>query len=395
MKQIILFFIFYLFLGIDVKGEELDKSDTIQITFNGKTFRKLRLAAILANSSEIRPEYEGYTTDYKTWTFIYPDKIYDNVNWFNIIIPDSNDSIRETITFKTIVDKDTLSSGSCMIDRGFSKISLSYIQTDEAAKRAFHDFNTGKREKQARQEIKHNYLVLPTSDRQLIATIDAGSSEFSKFIRNTRKGKNLTYDMNLDMYSDLVKKYPYSVFMAQAMANTLNMYRSKEDVWKIYQHFSDSIKKSPRGERIMRFITDTIFINTELKTYDTEQNKQIIEDSSKYNLIIFSASWCGPCHKQIPLLKQIYEDLNGKLCMTYVSIDEDEKAIENWRKLIRKEEIPWRSLITGSKTSEIRNKYFIKGIPHSILVYPNGHKMVIDIRKASDKELLYNLVGDK
>ncbi|NLI36233.1 MAG: redoxin domain-containing protein [Bacteroidales bacterium] len=78
----------------------------------------------------------------------------------------------------------------------------------------------------------------------------------------------------------------------------------------------------------------------ELPTSANLNNKeQVIIDSKKYNLIVFSASWCGPCREEIPILKHIYNDLNAKLDIVYISIDEA-KTVEAWQKLIQMEAIP-------------------------------------------------------
>ncbi|MDR0681042.1 MAG: hypothetical protein LBG15_04210, partial [Dysgonamonadaceae bacterium] len=37
------------------------------------------------------------------------------------------------------------------------------------------------------------------------------------------------------------------------------------------------------------------FENSILPSWDTGNLEPIIQDTSKYNLVILSASWCGPC----------------------------------------------------------------------------------------------------
>lgn len=136
------------------------------------------------------------------------------------------------------------------------------------------------------------------------------------------------------------------------------------------------------------------FQNMELPTSANLSNKeQVIIDSKKYNLIVFSASWCGPFRKEIPILKHIYNELNETLDIVYISIDEA-KTVEAWQKLIQTEAIPWRSLNAYKNNNEVKEKYnIVFGIPCSLLVAPNGVAEFLDVRKAEDKQLLYQLVG--
>jgi len=130
------------------------------------------------------------------------------------------------------------------------------------------------------------------------------------------------------------------------------------------------------------------FANQKLATWDTNVLELIVQDSSKFNIILFSASWCPPCIAIIPLLKEIYEDLGDKLIMTYVSVDE-ERTAEAWRRKMRTHEIPWRSLMAWGRHPEIYNG----PIPHAILVHPNTmYWEFLNVRNERDRRRLYELV---
>jgi len=66
--------------------------------------------------------------------------------------------------------------------------------------------------------------------------------------------------------------------------------------------------------------------------------------------------------------------------MTTISID-DGTTEKDWKELMQKENIPWRSLISKDKYNKVREAYFAYSIPKMLLVYPGGKRMEeIDIR---------------
>jgi len=133
------------------------------------------------------------------------------------------------------------------------------------------------------------------------------------------------------------------------------------------------------------------FVNQKLTTWDTDELEWIVQDSSRYNLILFSASWCAPCTRQIPILKEIYRDLGQEIIMTYVSLDRDQRSVENWRTKMRTHEIPWRSLmvLTREMDRTIRREYAVRGIPAAILVHPHTmQKERLNLWEEADRERL-------
>jgi len=135
------------------------------------------------------------------------------------------------------------------------------------------------------------------------------------------------------------------------------------------------------------------FENSSLSTLNQKGHEEVLQDQSKFNLIVFTASWCVPCLEEIPLLKEIHNDLGKKLIMTYISIDE-QKNIPAFRKVIKQNDIPWRSLLAYEDNKKIKEKYFVKGIPHCILVYPDGEMENIEVRQPDKKARLYEIVSN-
>lgn len=88
----------------------------------------------------------------------------------------------------------------------------------------------------------------------------------------------------------------------------------------------------------------------------------------KLFLIDFWASWCSPCRKSIPTLKEIYKEFSEKgLEIVSISIDKDK---EDWLKAVEEEQFPWFSL--WDTQNVFSDKFNGKAIPMFILVDENG-----------------------
>ncbi len=123
---------------------------------------------------------------------------------------------------------------------------------------------------------------------------------------------------------------------------------------------------------------------TSLKADGTALALSELVGKTDYVLVDFWASWCGPCRRLMPVLKELYTSYHpsSKLEILGVSCDKDEAA---WLQAIEEDELPW--LHIRDQRAEPYNPcdhYGISAIPTTILINKEG---VIVARNPSEAEI--------
>lgn len=352
----------------------------LDIQLDGFTYDSLYLYGNNVNKNKIKiaGEKKG---DF--WHFSIPDSVYENLPEFELAPKsfDPQNCISSTIQMFNSIEKDTFFTYCMNFEKDVYKINAQYVDTLEFKNIPFSTTLNGEETVSFGKRIVDRFIVSEPLSPDLRLRMQ--HPFYSYFWEDT------TYTEKVNSYALLASKHPDSRYLITNLATQLGNYKTREDVARVYNHFSKTNKQSSWGKMIEKYLNAKLFENILLPDAKTRKLEPIIQDSSKYNLVVFSASWCGPCHRLIPTLKEVYTHLKGEMNITYITIDE-ETGVKNWNELMQKEQIPWTSLLAANNIEGIKNKYYIQGIPHAILVYPDGTMEVIDLYK--DKERLYSIV---
>jgi thiol-disulfide isomerase/thioredoxin len=352
-----------------------EKDHILNVNIEGKKYDRLSLRVGLGHGEKIFV-MEGQSKNKQNWTFSCPDSLYEKHKYMFLFIKEA-DSIIHRISFRVLFNKDTLKFGDLEFKKKSGIINLQYLNTLILEKRP---------ETSNKTMIMDAFWLNDPIDPQLMALGRCITSGYSMFSYDT-----LTNEQRFQKYLRLTKEFPDSHYAVSTLSATMTRYQSKEDVQKIFSCFTKETQNSSFGKKIVAYLTDRKFKNSVLPSWNDGSDESIVKDTSKYTLVLFSASWCAPCHVQIPFLRDIYKDYAGKLDMVYVSIDEKE-TVANWKKMMIDQHIPWRSLLAVDKVKEIKEKYFVEGIPYSILVYPGGSMEKIDVRQKESVDKLNKIL---
>jgi len=113
------------------------------------------------------------------------------------------------------------------------------------------------------------------------------------------------------------------------------------------------------------------------------------EFKGKYVYVDVWATWCGPCKREIPFLKEVEKAYHGKN-IEFVSISVDQaKDHDKWGKMIEEKELGGVQLFADNDwNSDFVKDYKIKGIPRFILIDPSGNIVTPKAPRPSSKDLV-------
>lgn len=195
----------------------------------------------------------------------------------------------------------------------------------------------------------------------------------SEIIRNKLLLDNaineITYTKDLD-----------SFYKTHLSAISNEIYKSK--VTKTYE----KLKSLDSGRYSPKF--------TDYENYDgTTTSLDDLE--GKYVYIDIWATWCAPCIVEIPHLKELKKEYQGRnIAFVSISID-NAKDHDKWEKMIEHKKMQGIQLFSDqSWNSSFIKDYLINGIPRFILIDPEGKIISSDAPRPSEPalmELLSNL----
>ena len=131
------------------------------------------------------------------------------------------------------------------------------------------------------------------------------------------------------------------------------------------------------------------YINiTALTPEGTELSLSDLVGQTDYVLVDFWASWCGPCRRFVPVLKEMYAGQpEGRLQILSCSVDQDIMA---WQVALSEEQMPWPQ-IREDENHPCSDKYDVQFIPHTILIDKEGKIVGINLEEPEIEEILLNL----
>jgi len=172
-------------------------------------------------------------------------------------------------------------------------------------------------------------------------------------------------------------KYAYYFFDVDEQEEALSSLGGKIKDDEFVQTALESIKAKKSTKAGQPFVDFTIVQDPDHAEATTVKLSDYA-GKGKYLLVDFWASWCGPCKAEIPNIKAVYEKYAGE--------DFDVLSVAVWDKpedtarAAAELGISWNQIVNAQQIPT--DLYGIEGIPHIILIGPDGIILNRDLRGA-------------
>ncbi len=161
---------------------------------------------------------------------------------------------------------------------------------------------------------------------------------------------------------------------------------SLDSLQLFYDRFGEKLQQSSAGKELYAEIAKLRggspgSMAKGFTTVDINGNTLSLADyKGKYVLLDFWASWCVPCRKGNPHLKELYTKYKSK-GIEFIGIADDDRAEDAWKKAVDKDGIGiWKHVRRGLKyangeydrSTDISENFGIHTLPTKILIDPKG-----------------------
>lgn len=154
---------------------------------------------------------------------------------------------------------------------------------------------------------------------------------------------NLAYDLTPEELDSIIKVHPE--------------YLEYTRIQKL-QEMNNNLKATAPGTKFKDFTIEG----------DSTVSFSQYVGKGKFTIVDFWASWCGPCRRAMPQLKELYDKYHSK-GLDVLGIAVWDKP-EDTKEAIEQLGLPWPQIINAQNVPT--DIYGISGIPHIMLIGPDG-----------------------
>ena len=253
------------------------------------------------------------------------------------------------------------------------------------------------------EQVAYNQAIAP-----VLKEMEPLSNEYEKAARDYRnavkakKDETITEQLKnkaeeirerFDPYTVQIRNIEYDFFSRhpQSYVTAFQLrfhagYLPVDSLQYFYDKLGIKIQQSSSGKLIAKEIEQLRWgspgsIAKDFTATDVQGHQLSLSDyKGKYVLLDFWASWCIPCRKGNPHLKELYAKYKNK-GIEFIGIADDDQAEDKWKEAILKDSIGvWNHVLRGLKyknkiydrSNDISEKFGIHSLPTKILIDPEG-----------------------
>ena len=376
-----------LFVGRERTGIYLENGKNLAVNLNADQFdESLDYSGDLGSINNYLAQkflWNEHNLDYKELFSLDEEAFHKKLDWFQ----SEMDSLYTSKNISNVNFKKLLAE-----EESYSRAAL--IENYRDAHRYFtgvEDYQVGSNFYDPLKDINFKDT---TAYRNSVAYQDLLEAHFNRLVNEEtyESGDNnhtLLFLKKVD--SSLPNGYAKDQLMYNYLQFGLKPDESLEESYSIYKN------SNPNAENFQK-LTDHYNILKNLTagnvspTFDYENHKggttSLEALKGKYVYIDVWATWCGPCLREIPFLKEVEKEFGNKdIEFVGISIDEP-KNYDKWKTMVTEKDLVGTQLMSDNNwNSKFVKNYAILGIPRFILINPEGKIVAADAPRPSDPEL--------
>lgn len=240
----------------------------------------------------------------------------------------------------------------------------------------------GKYDKEYAQ-LRSLIMPLETKNYSLLAKqYSKENLEDSIAFNKLRAERNIVKEKSKSLVKDFYKNNTTSIYAFYKFSDNLKSMPPYE-IEELLASYSPELQQTDLGEKVRRYLEKlkSIDIGSKMIDFDGTTLKGDAFNSKslrgKYVLLDFWGSWCGPCRKSNPHLKELYSQYKDK-GFEIVGIAQERTSLEkskaSLKKAVEQDGLPWIQLLNDElkEKVDVVKAYNVSAFPTKVLVDKNG-----------------------
>ena len=262
-----------------------------------------------------------------------------------------------------------------VIEGDADKSYMANVQSSDKEIQAYEHFHS-------KDKVWEDEMLTINKEKFANATVAGGGDKYTEKWAAINK-------MKREWAREFVKKYP-GTYAAMEVFATYAPELSENEMAKEFAALPDTYKSIGQGKVLREKIKNTNIteignpaIPFSQKGYDGNM-VDLAALKGKVVVIDFWGSWCGPCRKSFPHLKEIYSKYKEKgfeIIAVAQEYGTGEKERKSWTKAIQEDQTNWLQVLNDPSQIDIGKAYGVNIYPTKILIDKDG---VIRGRYAGD-----------
>ena len=229
--------------------------------------------------------------------------------------------------------------------------------------------------------LKNNTLIKANANpktifNNFIATL-SGSPE--TYVQMQLMSKTSGYkDLQGYISKAFIQKHSDSKLLLRELFYSGSSYASVNDLKEAFSLFNENTRQSSKGKELASYIKereeyDKHGVSRKFVYFDATGKQYNLNDcmnGKQLCVVVFWASWCGPCLEEIPRLKEFYKEYKDQVSLVSLSLDDN---YTKWTDRMKQYPVEWLNLSGLPKDKKkVINDFGITTIPNFMILDSKG-----------------------